>query len=133
MSDLLSYGNTVSFEVYGANLLGDNYTNVKILAIISGEASSVFGFDAFAMHQNIYPSLPEGTSKQYNSYPYLLLQMPNNDKALVGRTWIIDGTITLSSKGVGYIEVENVGAEDLLIINRAIAGNGYKVIKSTVG
>lgn len=51
-------GQRVSFEVYPAAVLGNNFKDVRLEGIISARTAASYGMDIQALHANVYPTLP---------------------------------------------------------------------------
>lgn len=130
MSDLLKPGEVVSFEVYPTSVLGNDFKNLTVAAILDAETARTAipgGFDAPAMHANVFNSLPEGTPNNYNRYYYVKLKHPNGTFRILGIPWIKPESITSIVVNRGIFTIDGIGIDDVNIIRQAIAGAGYKV------
>lgn len=134
MSDPLAYGNRVTFQVYGSSILGNNFRNVQVLAICHADDTRQYNYDPIAQHHTLYSHLPKevqaATPDRYNAYPYLVFGMPNGQRKVIGRPFIVDSSIQIGGNQTGYLEIPDINSDDLRAIGKAIAGMGFKVSKS---
>lgn len=130
MSELLKLGDVVNFEVYPTAVLGNDFKNMTVAAILDAETARTAmpgGFDAQAMHANVYNSLPDGTPNNYTRYNYVKLKYPNGSIRILGIPWIKPESIVSKVVSRGVFTIDAIGAADVAIIQQAIAGAGYKV------
>ncbi len=130
MSELLKWGEVVSFEVYPTAVLGNDFKNMTVVAILDAETARTAmpgGFDAPAMHANVYNTLPEGTPNNYTRYNYVKLKHPNGTIRILGIPWIKPESIVSKVVNRGVFTIDAIGVADVAIIQQAIAGAGYKV------
>lgn len=124
-------GSVYSFEVYGSVVLGNNYTNVKVLAEMDSTTARAF-IDLPAMHENIYPHLPLGTSDDLHSYKYLKIEGSNTGSTIIAIPWIKLETVQLVQTATITAQIFNVNSTDAINIRDILNANGYLNIKITV-
>lgn len=126
----LEIGETYSFDVYPTAVLGNNFKNVTVMAIVDSETAKVAipgGFDPVAIHANVYGMLPDGTPNNYSRYLYVKIKHPNGAFSMLGLPWINQNTIEVKGIRKGVFTIEGIKAADVEIIKAACAGAGYKV------
>lgn len=126
----LTPGSVVSFEVYPTSVLGNDFKNVTVKAILDSETARTAvpgGFDAAALHANVYSSLPEGTPNNYTRYNYVKIAYPSGATAILGIPWIKAASVVSKVVQRGVFTIEPIGIADVAIIQQALAGAGYKV------
>lgn len=115
-----------SFEVYPSTILGTDFKGVKILAILDAATTAFYGFDAAAMHANVYPMLAgTGTPNDYTAYSYVLLAMPSGQKQVIGIPWIKDSTFVISQQRTVQFSIDNINDTDVTKILAVLSANGY--------
>lgn len=123
LSDM-SVGNKYSFEVYPASVLGNNFRDVTLEAILRPEAATIYGADIVAMHARVYPSLEgQGVPNDPFEYPYILIRHPSGEYQVLGQPWIRQDTIEMSSGGRLVLTYEDRTHEDRERILMALSSN----------
>lgn len=84
----------ISFEVYPLAILGNNFKNVTVDAVLSANTVSILGFDFAATHAMVYPSLPPGTPDDGTQYDYLRIIFESGEPTYIGIPWIRPDTLT---------------------------------------
>ena len=80
------------------------------------------------MAVNIYPSLPAGTTKNYQNYQYLKLRHSNGETSCIAIEWIDKSTFTVH-EGVNIeFRVEDANAADVDRIREILAFNGFEAV-----
>jgi hypothetical protein len=124
--DQLPFNSTVTFDVYPAQMLGDDFNNCKVLAIVDADTAK-YWIDPVAMHRNVYATLPAGTAAdKYDSYMYVKIKRPSGMVTAVGLPWIRPESLRIISTRKILVTVDNVTAEDEPKILEALSANGYK-------
>lgn len=129
--DYLVFGNTLSFEVYPAAVLGARFDNVKVMGVFDKDTARMW-IDPDAMHVNVYPTLPESTPDDPSQYQFVKLKHSNGHITILGVPWIREDTIEISQRGTLTLSVKDVGPVDKDRIVRALAANGYQVDKLSI-
>lgn len=103
-----------SFSVYANSILGTNYRNAKLVAILDYKTALRFENIDLA-HKQIYPYLPPNTLIDHTKYTYYLLDV--NDKTVViADTWIKQSSIEETSGQSYTVKLNNVTTHQLNII-----------------
>lgn len=123
--DYLKFGNTISFEVYPAAIVGARFTDVKVLAHLDKDSARQW-IDPEALHVNVYPTLPTGTPDDPDQYQFLKLKHPNGKISVIGIPWIREETLQISTKGTLTLTVKEVDPADMQRIVQALSANGYQ-------
>lgn len=123
----LGFKNIVTFNVHAPKLLGSNYADVEVMGLLDVDSAKTF-IDPYAMHVNVYPSLPEGTVEDDPaSYQYVKVKHPNGTYSVLGVPWIDANTIETSERGTLTLTLNNIHVSDKDTIIRALSSNGFKV------
>lgn len=124
--DLLKPKAVVNFDVYPAAILGSNFNNVRVEAILDAETARMIGYDPWSMHVNVYPTLPEGTPNDPNDYLFVRLKLESGESTIVGLPWIREESIEQVSYTTISLKIPNVGPGDVEKVVKALSANGYK-------
>lgn len=116
-----------NFEVYPAALLGNDFKNVTVLAIMDRDTANK-EIDCQALHINYYPSLPSGTPNDPNGYDYVRIRTTAGVTTVLGIAWINQESIQLVESRTMKITVGDVGAADVARVRNALVQNGYNNI-----
>lgn len=84
---------TYSFTVYGAGLLGTDFSRATVLAIMDTNTARMIGHDVDATHALIRSSLPQNAVANLEDYTFLLVELPTKQKTVVAVEWIDQSTI----------------------------------------
>jgi hypothetical protein len=120
-----------SFDVFPAALLGTDYKNVTVLAIMDA-ATANREIDIQALHAQIYPMLPVGTPNDPYGYDYVKIKTTAGNVTILGIAWINDTTVTLVQSNTITAVIGNVSAVDVLRIRNALIQNGYNNIALSI-
>ncbi|EKD22624.1 MAG: hypothetical protein ACD_84C00035G0004 [uncultured bacterium] len=123
---------TYSFDAHAAALLGTNFKNVTILAIMDADTASR-EIDIVALHKQIFPLLPAGTPNDPRSYDYVKIQTTAGHTTILGMAWINETTVTQITSTKITAVIGNVSATDAIRVKNALLQNGFKDIAITVG
>lgn len=123
---------TVSFEVYPSSILGTRFTRVKVEGILDAHTARSLGFDPWALHANVYPTLPAGTPNDPTAYLYVKVKLSSGGSEIVGVPWIRPDSITELQLKTAQIKVLNVGPDDLPKIVQALSANGFAAHEVTL-
>jgi len=121
----LPFGAVVSFEVYPAQMLGNEFNNAKVLAIVDADTAK-FWIDPVAQHANVYATLPPNTvPDKFDSYLYVKLKLASGMTTAVGLPWIRKESLKIATTRKVLITVENVSPEDDGKLLKALSSNGF--------
>lgn len=116
---------TYSFDVYPVPILGNNFKNVTILAIMDKDSAVKENFDPDAAHVAVLPYLPDPKPQSANGYDYIKIKTTAGIVTVLGIAWIKPETIELISAATITVKITNVTANDIPRIKNALAQNGY--------
>jgi len=118
-------GQRFSFDVYPAAVLGNNFRDVRLEAIISARTAASYGVDIQALHANVYPTLPPGVPDDPFQYSYVRVEMKSGEFTVIGVPWIRAETIAISASGKATLVFTDVTQTDIDRILLACSSNGY--------
>jgi len=128
MSYSFQTGLTYSFTVYPSYILGTDFKNVVVLGVVNYEIASKYA-DIYALHAQVYPTLPEDTPNNPESYDYLLIKTTTGNKTVVGLPWIKEETIAVVDSKTIQVLISQVSANDITAIRNALVQNGFMNLK----
>ena len=124
----LELSGTYSFSVYPVAVLGTNFKNVTINAIINANIAQQLGFDVYGQHALISPTLPSTTQiTDPTKYTYLQLLLPTGLTQIIAYEWINPTTIQTVNLGRFTIVLDNESSSSQQKILNMLAANGYTV------
>lgn len=103
-----------SFSVYANSILGTNYKNAKLVAIL--DYRTALRFDNIDLiNKQIYPYLPPNTLIDHTKYTYYLFSV--DDKSVViADTWINQNSVEETTGQSYNVKLNNVTTHQLNII-----------------
>lgn len=122
---------TVNFSLYQQtqNIIRTDYSGCKILGVVDADSVKQAGFDPYAIHANVYGTLPAGTPASADDYNWLKVRLANGSVDFVGLPYIIPASITVIDTNTMAFYVENCNQDVINAITAAIATTGNKVAK----
>lgn len=123
--------NVYNFDVYPSPILGNDFHNVTVLAILDYE-TALQTVDIPALHVSVYPHLPAGTPDDPSQYDYVRIRTQNGNTTILGIPWINLDTVELRQSMSMTVIIEDVGSIDLERVRLALVQNGYNKIKLTL-
>lgn len=123
-------GKRVSFQIYGSAIIGGDYTNAELLAVLG--ATAALEYNPKSKHDLIYSTLPQPRPQSHTEYVYYLFLLPNGRRAIAGDAWIIPGTVVRGTTNKILLEISDANAGDLGKIKSLLAKDGYKVTKASI-
>jgi hypothetical protein len=130
MTTAYQIGTTYSFEVYPAEILGNDFSNVIVQGIMDAATAAATGLvDIYAAHINLYPYLPANTiPDDATAYNYLKLALSDvTTPIILGIPFIIDSSVQVVNAQSITAVVANVTSADLASISNLLAAAGYTV------
>lgn len=121
-----SYGKVVSFDVHPVGHLGDIYKNVEILAILDYETAKQYR-DIAATAVAVYPTLPQGTPKDYTKYKYLKLKHPDGSISAIAIEWVNTSTVVEHKSVEIQISVIASGIDSVERIRNVLQANNFEI------
>jgi len=113
-----------NFEVYPSSIIGSNFKNVTVLALMDKNTAQK-EIDAAGMHVQVYPYLPPGTPTNPDGYDYVKIKTMSGQTAVLGLAWIKPETIELVMAKTVNVKIANVTASDVPRIRNALVQNGF--------
>lgn len=111
----------ISFEVYPTSILGNNFKDVLVEAVVNAQAALTFGTDIHSLHAKVFPTLPQGSVPDNpTSYPYVGIRHQNGEKQFIGIPWIRPETLTLSRGGRVTMVFEDLTQTEIDRINLSL-------------
>jgi len=123
---------TYSFDVYPDTIIGNDYKNVTVLAIVDYQTALSMGVDIDAIHVNVFPQLPAGLPDDPQATEYIKIRTASNIETVIGINWIRENTIQEVQSLRAVITVEGVTSLDLPKILLAIEQNGYNNVSGVL-
>lgn len=128
MSYDFKIGLTYTFEVYPNAILGTDFKNVKVLAILDKDSANQI-ISTQSMHVNVYPYLPSGTPNNPGGYNYIKILTQSGAITCIGIPWIKDSTVTVVEFKRANVVIDGITLEDGPKIAAALLKNGFPNIK----
>lgn len=117
-----------SFDVYPIPILGNNFKNVTVLAVMDFETANR-EFDAVSQHINLYPYLPSGSPNKPDGYDYVKIKTTAGIITILGIAWIKAESIQLVESRTAQVTIGDITASDLARIRNALVSNGFNNLK----
>jgi hypothetical protein len=117
-------GQVLSFDVYPAVVLGNNFENATVLGLLDpGSANQVI--DIVSNHAAVYPYLPAGVPNDPTQYNYVKIRTQSGKITALGMPWINESTITATTNQVITAVIQGVTTSDIQGVQNALISNGY--------
>lgn len=104
---------------------------MRVLGILDHESAMNY-INVPIMSVNIYPSLPSGTSKNYQTYQYLKLRHSNGETGCIAIEWIDKGTFEIHEGVDIEFKIEDAKVADVDRIREILAFNGFDAVSFTM-
>lgn len=130
MNHPFEIGKVYSFPLWPAALIQAELQGVKFLGAVSFEIAARES-DVFARHVQVYPTLPQGVSRNPRDITYGLFSTPANNQLVIGLPWIKLDQVQLLSGATTTIEIEDCSPEQAEGIRKLLMGKGFKKLKIT--
>lgn len=124
MSYAFNIGLTYSFEVWPNNILGNDFKNVRVLAILDRDSANQL-ISTQSMHVNVYPYLPAGTPNNPGQYNYIKIQTASGAVTCLGLPWIKESSIRVVEYKKMLITLDGITMEDVVRAQNALIKNGF--------
>jgi len=131
MSYAYQVGTVYSFSVYAANVLGTDFQNVTVEAILNADIAQRLGLDIQALQALIYPYVPSMPTDP-TQFNYIQVLTAAGNLTILGMPWIDETTITVVSGQTITAVIPNVTAADMSIVQAALSMQGYENIQLTL-
>lgn len=120
-----SLGKAYNFTVY-PTILG-TFNHVTVEGIVDHKAAA-FYIDPYALHVNVFSTIPAGLCpNDPTQYYYLVVKHPNGQQTAIGLPWIDSGTIEENTTTDCYLKLIDVSPDKLELIKEMCSGNGFTI------
>lgn len=123
-------GKRVSFQIYGSAIIGGDYANAELLAVLGASAASEY--NPKARHDAIYSTLPDPKPQSHSEYVYYLLLLANGRRTIAGDAWIVPDTVIRGSANKIFLEIDGANAGDIGKIKTLLTKEGYQITKASI-
>lgn len=122
---------TVNFSLYSRTqaIININFNGSKILAKLDAESVPAGSVDPYALHANVFGTLPEGTPSSADDYNWLKIRLANGNTTYIGEPYILASTLTVVDGATVAFYVDNANQDVINAVTAAIATTGNKVAK----
>lgn len=120
-----------NFDVYPTAILGDDFSNVTILAILDYE-TALQTADIPAIHTNVFPYLPSGIPDDPSQYDYVRIRTASGSATILGIPWINLDTLELVESRRMTVKIEGVSSSDVERVRIALVQNGFNNLEITL-
>ena len=124
-------GKVYSFNVYPVALLGNNFDNVTVMALMDQKTANR-DIDTQALHIQVYPYLPAGTPNDPSATSYLKLRTTAGNETIVANTWIKEDTIEVVESRTITVVIGDVTASDVNRIRNALVANNFNNLEISI-
>lgn len=125
-------GKVYSFDLIGIIDSGEkSRKNMKCVGILDYKQAIQIS-DIMARHELIRQYMPGTAHLDFNMYPYILFELPDGQREVIGLTWIESQTITDEAITNVHITISNVAPHDVEKIRVLLSEHGYRLSKFTV-
>lgn len=127
MANNFETGLVYSFDIYPRAYFDTDFNNVTVLGTVGYEIASKYA-DIYALHAQVYPTLPGGTPNDPKAFNYLLIKTATGSTTIVGIPWIKQDTIELIESRTMIVTIDGVSASDITRVKNALVQNGFNRI-----
>ena len=112
-----------NFTLYPASILGVDFRNVLVMAIMDFDSAMALA-DVAALHTQVYPMLPQDVPDDPSQYNFVKVKTEVG-VTILGIPWINAATIQEVTKQRLRILIEDADVGDIDIIRSALSLNGF--------
>ncbi len=113
-----------SFDIYPRVYFDTNFNNVTVLGTVGYELAAKYA-DIYALHAQVYPTLPSGTPNDPRVFDYIMIRTATGSTTVLAKPWIKEDTIELIEAKTIVVTIDNVSASDVSKVRNALVQNGY--------
>lgn len=127
-------GDTYSFQTVAPGVLGNNFQNMLIQAVLNAEVAALFA-DIQALHRQIFPYVHQFDPTIVDDptqYTYLRVKAAAGDPQIVAIQWIDPASITPVATQTCHITIPNTLPSELDNIRAALVGIGKSNLTITL-
>lgn len=117
-------GKVVSFQLYPAGIITDDFTNVKVVGTTTYEGAAAY-ISPPRLHAMVFATLPEGSINDYRLYEYALIMKPNGKITAIGIPWIKANTLVVVGSVELQVTIRNKSVEDVDNLRRVLMENNF--------
>lgn len=128
----MEIGKTYNFDIYPTAILGSNFKNMKLLAILDADTTRLLNFDPNVMHIKVFPTLPPGSVDDYLGYGYYKFRTETGQTVILGTPWVKDTSVVELSSSHLWVKV-TATAEQVNAVRASLTSNGFQVTEVQVG
>lgn len=121
-----------NFDVYPVTLLGSNWQNVTVMSLMDYATVMNSGFDAPAMHAQVFSYLPSGTPNDPSQYDYVKLKTAAGAITYLGIAWINLASVVQVDSVTIVVTIGNVTSASTSLVRQALVQNGFNNLSMTV-
>ena len=122
--EFLKSGNTVNFNTK-TSILKTEYRGVKVLAVATADIASTIR-DVKSLHLQVKPYIP-GLPNLFTDYNYVIVQHENGMKDVLGLPWLLESSISLSSKKDYQLVLEGIEIDQVELIRQSLVNRGISI------
>ncbi len=132
----MDIGDTVTFDVYPAPILGTQFKNCTNLAILDYDTVKLMNIDPDAMHAKVVGYLPaaqkQGSWAKASGYPWIRIRLANGTITAIGQTWINADTIVINDSLTITLVLTDANQTDIDKLSVMMSANGYDATKYSI-
>ena len=122
--EFLRPGNSVNFNTK-TNVLKTEYSGVKVLGTVSSDIAMTLQ-DVRAMHLQVKPYIT-GLPDLFSDYTYVIIQHTSGMKDVLGLPWLLESSISLSTKQSYQLILDNIEPEQVEIIRASLVNRAIEI------
>lgn len=122
---------TYTFDVYPVAILGNDFKNVTVVAILTQEQANK-EVDTNALHVQVFPYLAPGTPNRADGYDYVKIRFPSGTTTVLGMEWIKEDSVVQTTATTITVKIGDVDPSDYSRIRSALLQNGFNNIAISV-
>ena len=122
--EFLKPGNSVNFNTK-TNVLKTEYSGVKVLGTVSSDIAMILQ-DVRAMHLQVKPYIT-GLPDLFSDYTYVIIQHTSGMKDVLGLPWLLESSISLSTKQSYQLILDNIEPEQVEIIRASLVNRAIEI------
>lgn len=123
-------GKVISFEVYPVAKLGDKFKAVRVEGFLDYTTAKLYE-DIDALAVAVYPSLPEGTPRDYKHYQYVKVRHSNDAVSIIAVPWINSDTLKINKETVVHVRLVLDHANSVEVLRKNLVANGFSNFEIT--
>ncbi len=122
--DNLKAGNNVIFNVK-TTVIKSSFIGVTVEGTVTAAIAQQIA-DVKSLHLQVKPYI-QGLPSNYDDYSYVIVQMPNGKREVIGLPWIVETSIQIYSKRSYQLILDEIEPEQIEIIRNTLVNRGVKI------